>query len=88
VVVFVLAADAGVTKSDLELWRSHVGGGQRKGCIAVLNKVDGLWDPLKSEEEVENEVSRQIMTTAQVLDIDVERVYPVAAQKGLVAKVS
>ncbi|MFX6023477.1 dynamin family protein, partial [Acinetobacter baumannii] len=49
VVVFVLAADAGVTKSDLELWRSHVGGGQRKGCIAVLNKVDGLWDPLKTE---------------------------------------
>lgn len=88
VVVFVLAADAGVTKSDLELWRSHVGGGQRKGCIAVLNKVDGLWDPLKTEQEVEDEVSRQIITTAQVLDIDVERVYPVSAQKGLLAKVS
>ncbi|WP_423194977.1 MULTISPECIES: dynamin family protein [unclassified Cupriavidus] len=88
VVVFVLAADAGVTKSDLELWRSHVGAGHRRGCLAVLNKIDGLWDPLKSSPEIALEISRQVRTTAQVLGIEERRVYPVSAQKGLVAKVT
>ncbi|WP_354679189.1 GTPase, partial [Cupriavidus plantarum] len=88
VVVFVLAADAGVTKSDLELWRSHVGAGHRRGCLAVLDKIDGLWDPLKSSPEIAMEISRQVRTTAQVLGIEERRVYPVSAQKGLVAKVT
>jgi replication fork clamp-binding protein CrfC len=61
VVVFVLAADAGVTKSDLDLWRSHVGAGHRRGCLAVLNKIDGLWDPLKSSSEIASEISRQVV---------------------------
>ncbi|AOY91858.1 GTPase [Cupriavidus sp. USMAA2-4] len=88
VVVFVLSADAGVTKSDLELWRSHVGAGHRKGCLAVLNKIDGLWDPLRSAEQTEQEIARQVSSSAQVLGIDEARVYPVSAQKGLVAKVT
>lgn len=88
VVVFVLAADAGVTKSDLELWRTHVGGGHRKGCVVVLNKIDGLWDPLKTEEEAAAEIAGQVSSTARTLGIDAEQVYPVSAQKGLVAKVS
>lgn len=88
VVVFVLAANAGVTKSDLELWRSHVGAGHRRGCLAVLNKIDGLWDPLKSSPEIASEISRQVRSTAQILGIEERRVYPVSAQKGLVAKVT
>lgn len=88
VVVFVLAADAGVTKSDLELWRSHVGAGHRRGCLAVLNKIDGLWDPLRQPGEIAQEIARQVSTTAQVLGIEQSRVYPVSAQKGLVAKVT
>lgn len=88
VVVFVLAADAGVTKSDLELWRGHVGAGHRRGCLAVLNKIDGLWDPLKSQAEIAKEISGQVTSTAQVLGIEQGRVYPVSAQKGLVAKVT
>jgi len=88
VVVFVLAADAGVTKSDLDLWRTHVGAGHRRGCLAVLNKIDGLWDPLRTEAEVASEISRQVSSTAQVLGIEQARVYPVSAHKGLVAKVT
>ncbi|MDF3831906.1 dynamin-like GTPase family protein [Cupriavidus basilensis] len=88
VVVFMLAADAGVTKSDLALWRSHVSAGHRKGCLAVLNKIDGLWDPLKSPAETAAEITHQVTTSAQVLGIDESRVYPVSAQKGLVAKVT
>ena len=88
VVVFVLAADAGVTKSDLALWRSHVGAGHRRGCLAVLNKIDGLWDPLKSSPEIAAEIARQVRSTSQTLGIEERRVYPVSAQKGLVAKVT
>jgi ubiquinone biosynthesis protein UbiJ len=88
VVVFVLAADAGVTKSDLNLWRSHVGAGHRKGCLAVLNKIDGLWDPLKSADEAAREIAGQVSASARVLGIGEDRVYPVSAQKGLVAKVT
>ena len=88
VVVFVLAADAGVTKSDLALWRTHVGAGHRRGCLAVLNKIDGLWDPLKTSPEIAGEISRQVRSTAQTLGIEERRVYPVSAQKGLVAKVT
>ncbi|GLC90939.1 hypothetical protein Tamer19_03470 [Cupriavidus sp. TA19] len=88
VVVFVLAADAGVTKSDLELWRTHVDAGHRRGCLAVLNKIDGLWDPLRQPSEIASEIARQVSSTAQVLGIEQARVYPVSAQKGLVAKVT
>lgn len=88
-VLFVLAADTGVTKSDLEVWRHIVGdSGSNNNHIAVLNKIDGLWDALKTEAEIESEVDKQIRTVSRTLDLDAGRVFPVSAQKGLVAKVT
>jgi predicted GTPase len=88
-VLFVLAADTGVTKSDLEVWRHIVGdSGSNNNHIAVLNKIDGLWDALKTEAEIESEVDKQIRTVSRTLDLDPDRVFPVSAQKGLVAKVT
>ncbi len=88
-VLFVLAADTGVTKSDLDVWRHIVGdSGNAHNHIAVLNKIDGLWDALKSEEEVDAEVQRQAVSVSRTLDLAPERVFPVSAQKGLVAKVT
>jgi predicted GTPase len=87
-VLFVLAADTGVTKSDMEVWRHIVGDGARHNHIAVLNKIDGLWDALKSSEEIEAEVAKQVATVSRTLDLDSKRVFPVSAQKGLVAKVT
>ncbi len=88
-VLFVLAADTGVTKSDLDVWRHIVGdSGNAHNHIAVLNKIDGLWDALKSEEEVDAEVQRQVVSVSRTLDLAPERVFPVSAQKGLVAKVT
>ncbi len=51
-VLFILAADAGVTKTDLEVWNKHLAGedaATRAGRIVILNKIDGLWDELRSE---------------------------------------
>jgi hypothetical protein len=86
-VLFVLAADTGVTKSDLDVWRQVVGDAGHRNHIAVLNKIDGLWDPLKTPGEIEREVRRQVHDVAATLELEPVRVFPVSAQKGLVAKV-
>ncbi|HRK56850.1 MAG TPA: dynamin family protein [Burkholderiaceae bacterium] len=87
-VLFLLAADTGVTKSDLEVWRHISGEGGPANHLAVLNKIDGLWDALKSEEEIEEEIQKQVRTVSQTLSLAADQVFPVSAQKGLVAKVS
>src|SRR5690606_39077831 len=86
-VLFVLAADTGVTRSDIEVWRRHVSPVQRSGRIAVLNKIDGLWDELKDEASVEAEIERQVANVAATLELPAGMVFPVSAQKGLVARV-
>jgi hypothetical protein len=43
--VFILAADAGVTRSDLAIWRDHLGDRAFERFV-VLNKIDALADPL------------------------------------------
>ena len=87
-ILFILAADTGVTQSDLSVWNEHIGGGNARGRIVVLNKIDGLWDGLKSETEIADEIGQQIMESAHTLGLSADRVFPVSAQKGLVAKVS
>ncbi len=89
-VLFVLAADTGVTKSDLEVWNNHVcvaTGARPAGRFAVLNKIDALWDELRAEGSYETSLVRQVDETARALGIPREQVYAVSAQKGLVAKV-
>jgi hypothetical protein len=36
----------------------------KSGRIVILNKIDGLWDDLKSDDEIEREIDRQVRTTA------------------------
>lgn len=85
-VLFILAADTGVTKSDIEVWRNHIGMGA--GRMVVLNKIDGMWDELRSAAEVDAQISGQVASVAQTLELDRSQVFPVSAQKGLVAKVN
>jgi hypothetical protein len=85
-VLFILAADTGVTKSDIEVWRTHIGAGP--GRLVVLNKIDSMWDELRSETEVAQEISRQQASVAHVLALGPEQVFPVSAQKALVAKIN
>ena len=89
-ILFILAADTGVTKSDIEVWRNHIGNtqGRQKGRIVVLNKIDGMWDELKTEEAIQLEIDKQVDTTAQLLSLDTNQIYPISAQKGLLAKVT
>lgn len=86
-VLFVLAADAGVTRSDIDVWREHISASHETGRLVVLNKIDGLWDELKTLEQIEQEIDGQVASVADTLRIGQERIYPVSAQKGLVARV-
>ncbi len=86
-VLFVLAADAGVTRTDIEVWREHIAPTHQSGRLVVLNKIDGLWDALRSDAQIDLEIAGQVASVSQTLGLSAERVYPVSAQKGLVAKV-
>lgn len=89
-VVFILAADTGVTKSDLSIWREHLVTGRDGGDnrLVVLNKIDTLWDALSTPQQVQAQIDRQRLTSADILGLPVSQVLPVSAQKGLVAKVT
>jgi len=89
-VLFILAADSGVTQSDMAIWREHICGGgvARRGRMVVLNKIDGQWDELKTQDEIDAEIQRQVEASADILELPVGQVFPVSAQKGLVAKIN
>jgi predicted GTPase len=86
-VLFVLAADAGVTRTDIEIWREHISPAHRSGRFVVLNKIDGLWDELKQESEINLEIAGQVASVGKLLDLPTARIYPVSAQKALVGKI-
>lgn len=85
-VLFLLAIDTGVTKSDLEIWRKYVQP-QARHTVAVLNKIDVLWDELKPWNKIQESVQRQQLATAQLLELPIERVLALTAQKALLAKI-
>lgn len=86
-VVFLLSADAGVTRSDLQLWTEHVGEAGRARSFVVLNKIDMLWDPLRSGAEVQAQIRKQCETVSQVLQVPLSRVFALSAHKGLLARI-
>jgi hypothetical protein len=89
-VVFILAADTGVTKSDLSIWREHLitESTDNSSRLVVLNKIDTMWDALSTPAQIQANVERQRSTTAEILALPQSQVIPVSAQKGLVAKVT
>jgi hypothetical protein len=89
-VVFILAADTGVTKSDLSIWREHltVLNKEAESRLVVLNKIDTMWDALSSPEQVQLEIASQRTDSAETLGLSPDQVLAVSAQKGLLAKVS
>jgi len=89
-IIFVLAADTGVTKSDLEMWRNHVcsaRGGRKHGLAVVMNKIDSMWDDLAGETGYDAAIASQISTSAGILNIDESSIFPVSAKQALLAKV-
>lgn len=89
-VLFVLGADTGVTKTDLDVWNNHVCAatrGRTHARIAVLNKIDVMWDELQPADAIPAIIARQTNESAAILGLPAEMVLPVSAQKGLIAKI-
>jgi hypothetical protein len=55
--------------------------------IAVLNKIDLMWDDLKSEDQIEVGIERQLDETAKILELPRDHVIALSAQKGLIARI-
>src|SRR5690606_39094921 len=90
VVFFLLAADSGVTASDLAIWDGHVRGLDRIGprrLYALLNKIDVLEDELLEPGEVAASQERVRGDSAEQLGLGVEQVLPLSARQGLLARV-
>ena len=85
-VLFLLGIDTGVTKSDLEIWDRYVKTGA-PAKIAVLNKIDLMWDELKTEPEIKAGMTRMMETTCQQLGLPQEQVFALSAQKALVGRI-
>jgi hypothetical protein len=85
--VFVLAADTGVTKSDLAIWREHLGSEALERFV-VLNKIDALYDPLVSDADVQAQIESQRIKVAETLGLPAQRVFALSAREGLAARVS
>ncbi|MGZ5057694.1 MAG: dynamin family protein [Methylobacter sp.] len=89
-IIFVLAADTGVTKSDLEMWHNHVcngRGGSRQGLAVVMNKIDAMWDDLADENSYDDSILSQVKTSATTLKVNESVIFPVSAKQALLAKV-
>jgi hypothetical protein len=85
-VLFLLAMDTGVTKSDLKVWQEYVRDYVSRR-VAVLNKVDLAWDELKSQGDIDASVGRQLEETAQTLELSRDHVIALSAQKALLARI-
>ena len=85
--VFVLAADTGVTRSDLGVWRDHLGAGNSSRFV-VLNKIDTLADPLLAAAEVKAQIATQCRLAAASLGVPVDRVFALSARQALAARVT
>jgi len=89
-IIFMLAADTGVTKSDLEIWLTYISrarSGKTQGLAVVMNKIDAMWDDLAGTGDYEASIQSQIKASAAILKIDEHAIFPVSAKQGLLAKV-
>ena len=89
-ILFVLAADTGVTKSDLEMWQRCIcglDGKSQRRVVVVMNKIDTLWDELQSEASIERSIQAQVQETARILGIEQNLIFPLSAKQALLARI-
>jgi len=85
-IVFLVAADTGVSRSDLDIWTEHLGE-QGVERFVVLNKTDILDDPLSSPASVAAVLEAQRRKIAQTLEVPAARVFPLSARDALAARI-
>lgn len=87
-VVFLLAAETGVTPSDLAIWYGHLVSSHRNddAQLVAINKIDTVWEHLESEPEVPAHLLHLRTQSARHLGIEPSRVLLLSGRKGWQAK--
>jgi len=89
-IIFVLAADRGVTKSDLKVWRNYINNVQSLAKVqlaVVMNKIDILQDDLSGTAEYDLSITEHLNKSAEILGLNEQLIFPVSARQALVAKI-
>ncbi len=84
-VVFISAVDTGITASEVRVWDQHIKN-RSKNKLAVLNKIDLLWNGRKSNQDVTNDIEKHINVMSHHLHLAPNQVFPVSAIKALSAR--
>ncbi len=85
-IVFLLAADTGVSRSDLDIWSEHLSDEALERFV-VLNKIDILADPLSTSAAVARQLDAHRLKIAQTLQMPAARVFALSARDALAARV-
>ncbi len=85
-ILFLTATDTGVTRSDMQIWNTYIKRTNNHKLV-LLNKIDILWDEMRSAHEIDMEITKQTDSTAQLLGVQPEHVFAISSQKALVAKI-
>ncbi|MGV8546514.1 GTPase, partial [Pseudomonas aeruginosa] len=89
-ILFLLAADAGVTASDTEICQTYIQSLREDGdsnMFAVLNKIDVTWNDLSGESLVQNTIRLIQDNTTRQIGQQRGAVLPLSAKQELLAKV-
>ena len=86
--VFILGADTGVTKSDLAIWRDHLGA-HAPTRFVVLNKIDALDRSARARSSRSTRRSRSSSARPRARSAcRSQRVFPLSARQALRARAS
>lgn len=89
-VLFMLAADKGVTPADLALWERHFKEFQHRrpgNLVVALNQIDRLGAPSQGEPANVQAIAHQRTAIAQLLGLEEQPIFPISAHKALLARV-
>jgi len=89
-IVFLLNIDSGVTATDMQIWRDHIGqldDLSAANLFAILNKTDLLWDHFASDQEIQQSINTMKTMTAQQLNLDESSIFTLSAKQGLHARI-
>jgi hypothetical protein len=86
--IFILDATTGVTHLEQWFWNTYLSHLPSSNKYLILNKIDTLSDVLRSQDEVDDIIAKQIKKNAELLNINQSNIFAVSAQQGLVARLT
>ena len=89
-ILFLLAADAGVTKTDMAVWKEHIcrtDGNNGQERVVALNKIDLLWEAIDNDADYAAALNKQLDETARLLGVKKANIFPISAKLGLTGKI-